>query len=80
METLDIPGYFFQTYETISNTHLKFYETMAELLDHIDPYLYRKYITTEEKGHNIMYDACMKDLYGTVDAELLLWEKLRADM
>ena len=53
---------------------------MAALLAHIDPDIYRKYITKDEKGCRIMYAEFMKALYGTLDAVLLFWVKLSTDM
>ena len=53
--TADIPVSFLHTDDTIDITHLKFYGMMEELLACIDPYLYRKYTTTDEKGLKIMY-------------------------
>ena len=69
--TSDITGAFLQTDETSGNTNLKFDGMMAESLAHIDPDLYRKYITTVEKGRKIIYAECLKALYGTLDAALL---------
>ena len=53
---------------------------MAALSAHIDPYIYRNYITKDEKGCRIMYAEFMKALYGTLDAVLLFWVKLSTDM
>ena len=53
--TAYIPGYFLQTYETSGSKHLNFDRMMAELLAHIDPYIYRKYITKNEKDCKIMH-------------------------
>ena len=53
--TAYITGAFLQTDDTSGNTHLKFDGMMAESLAHIDPDLYRKYITTVDKGCKIMY-------------------------
>ena len=80
VETPYIPGDFLQTYDTSGSTYLNFDGIMAELLARIDPYLYRKYITTDQKGCKIMYAECLKALYRTLDAALLFWVKLRTDM
>ena len=46
----------------------------------IDPDIYIKYITTYDKGHNIMYAECLKDLYGTLDTALIFWVELINDL
>ena len=80
MATTDIPGYILQKDDTSGSTNLKFDGMMEKLLACIDPDLYRNYTTTYEKGHKIMYDECLKDLYETLDEELLFWVKLSNDM
>ena len=80
MATSDIPGAFFQTDDTSGSTHLKFYGMMAELLACTDPDLYRNYTDKDDKFRKIMYDECLKSLYGTLDVALLFWVKLRPDL
>ena len=62
-ETSDIQGAFLQIDDISGNTNVKFYGMIAELLACIDPDLYRKYITTYEKGRKIIYSGCLKALY-----------------
>ena len=69
-----------QTDDTSGSSHLEFDGMMAELLACIDPGLYSKYITTDEKFRKMMYDEFLKDLYRTLDAALLFWLKLSTDM
>ena len=63
VETEDISGDFLQTDDTIGSTNFSFDGMVAELLARIDPGLYRKYITTYEKGRKIIYSGRLKALY-----------------
>ena len=63
VETSNIPAFLLKTDDSSGITNLKFDGMMAELLVHIDPNLYRKYITIYEKGRKIMYAEFMKALY-----------------
>ena len=80
METEDIPRDLLQTYDTSGITHLKFDKIMAELLACIDPYLYIRYVTTDEKGFNIMYAEFLKSPCVTLDASIIFWFKLITDL
>ena len=80
MVTAEITGAFLQKYDTSGSTHLKFDGMMAELLAHIDQYIHREYINTDQKGCKIMYTECLKDLCGTTDAALLFWVKVSTDL
>ena len=51
----DNPGDFFLTHDTSVSTNLNFYRLMAELLTHIDTYIYIEYTTIDNKGRKIMY-------------------------
>ena len=53
---------------------------MAEILDQIDPGIYRKYITIDGKVRKIMYAECLNAIYGTLNAALLFWLKLSTDL
>ena len=68
------------TDDTIGIKHLNFDRMMAELMDCIDLLIYRKYITTDEKGCKIMYDEFLKAIYRTMDAVLLFWLKLSTEL
>ena len=48
-------------------------------MDLIDLYLYRNYITADEKGYKIMYYKFLKAIYGTLDSALLFWVKVSTD-
>ena len=72
-ETSDIQGAFLQIDDISGNTNVKFYGMIAELLACIDPDIYRKYITTDEKDCKILYAERLKALYGTLDSVLLFW-------
>ena len=80
MATANIPGDFLQTYDTSGSTHLDFDGIMEKLLACIDPDIYKKYITTDKKGRKIMYYECLKALYGTLDAALIICVKLINDL
>ena len=69
-----------KTDDTIGTTLFNFDRLTEELLDCIDPLLYIKYITTDDKGCKIMYDEFLKAIYGKMDSVLLFWVKLSTDL
>ena len=80
MATAGIPGDLLQADDTSGSTHLNFDGMMSELLARIDPYKYRTCITTYEKICKIMHAECLKAVYGTLDAAILIWAKISTDM
>lgn len=52
---------------------------IAELLETIDPKMYRKYLVIE-KGKKVLYEELAKVLYGILRGALLFWEKVSAQL
>ena len=78
VETCDIPGEFFQTDTTKGSdrVHIKLDGAMVELLDKINPELYRKYIILIRNGKPVLYGEARKFIYGTLNASLLFYKNL----
>jgi hypothetical protein len=76
--TVNIPGAFMQT-NMEDTVHMVLEGTMAELLVKLDPKLYQKYIQVK-KGKPVIYVQPRKALYGTLQASLLLWKDLFANL
>ena len=74
MVTLDVPGAFMQS-DMDELVHIKFEGEMAELLTHVNPEKYQKYMQ-EENGKQVIYVKLQKALYGTLQAALLFWKNL----
>jgi Reverse transcriptase (RNA-dependent DNA polymerase) len=72
--TVDIPGAFLQA-DMDETVHMRFDGKMAELMSHVDPKLYRKFILNEHKKP-VLYVKLRKSIYGTLRAALLFWTKL----
>ena len=53
---------------------------LAELMVHIDPQMYRQYITTSSKGEPMLYVRLSKALYGLLQSVLLFYRKLRTEL
>jgi hypothetical protein len=52
---------------------------LAEMMVHIAPQIYQKYITMDKKGTKILYVKLQKALYGLMRASLLFYRKLRKE-
>ena len=76
VETSDIPGAFLQTNYEKGDIHTKPEGAMITLLEDIDPEYYKDFIFTDKHGRKCMYAEVKKAIYGTLQASLLLWEKL----
>jgi hypothetical protein len=76
--TVDIPGAFMQI-DMKDTVHMVLEGTMAGLLVKLDPKLYQKYIQVK-KGKPVMYVQLKKALYGTLQASLLFWKDLLANL
>jgi hypothetical protein len=76
--TADIPGAFMQT-DMDAVVHVRLSGALASLLTRVDPKKYMKYITMEG-GKAVMYVRLKKALYGTVQASLLFWRDLTAEL
>ena len=72
--TCDVPGAFMQA-DIDELIHLRLDGELAELLIKVDP-SYRKFLTYEGKTP-VIYTQLSKALYGTLQAALLFWCKLR---
>ena len=57
------------------NVNMKIEGKMAQLMTKIDTKKYEKY-TDMEKGKQVIYVRLLKSLYGTLKADLLVWENL----
>ena len=75
VETADIPGDFLQTDYKKGDIHIKLEGAMVTLLEEIDPEYYKYFIYTDKSGRKCMYEEAKKDIYGTLEASLLFWEK-----
>ena len=53
---------------------------LAEMMVHIAPQIYRKYITLDRKGMPVLYVKLHKALYGFIRASLLFYRKLRKEL
>lgn len=77
--TVDIPGAYLQTDLQNEKVIVKFEGKMGELLELIDPKMYRKIIIIE-KGKKVLYAELSKVLYGILRGALLFWEKVSAQL
>lgn len=77
--TVDVPGAYLQTELKDEKVVVKFEGKMAELLEMIDPKLYRKHLVVE-KGVKVLYAELAKVLYGILRGALLFWEKVSAQL
>jgi hypothetical protein len=76
--TADIPGAFMQA-DMDEVLHMKLEGPLALLLAKVDPELYEKYIEIE-RGKPVLYVKLQKALYGTLQAGLLFWKDLSANL
>jgi hypothetical protein len=53
---------------------------LAEMMVHIAPQIYRKYITVDRKGMPVLYVKLQKALYGLMRASLFFYMKLRKEL
>lgn len=74
-----MPGAYLQTDLEDETIVVKFEGRMAELLELIDPKMYRKYITVEG-GKKVLYAELAKVLYGILRGALLFWQKVSAQL
>ena len=75
----DIPGAFLHT-ETEEDVIMVIAGPLAKLVVQVDPYLYRKYITTNSKGNPLLYVEMCKVLYGMLGSAILFYRKLVKDL
>ena len=75
---VDLPGAFMQA-DMEGTVHMKLEGKMAELMERIDPKLYRKFVVMEN-GKKVLYVQLEKALYGTLKAALLFWKLLSSKL
>jgi hypothetical protein len=75
---IDIPGAFMQV-DMDEIVRMRLDGKMAELLVHIDPSRYEKYVV-HENGKPVIYVLLKKALYRTLRAALLFWRRLSSQL
>ena len=53
---------------------------MVDILLDIDKDQYEPFVVTRENGKRYMYVECLKAIYGTLNAALLFWIKLKDEL
>jgi hypothetical protein len=76
--TCDIPGAFMQS-DMKGKVIMKLEGVMAEVILKIDTKKYQKYVA-HEHGKDVIYVILTKALYGTLQAALLFWQNLSAQL
>jgi hypothetical protein len=76
--TCDIPGAFMQS-DMKGKVYMKLEGVMAEAILKIDPKQYTKHVV-QENGKDVIYVILKKALYGTLQAALLFWQNLSAQL
>lgn len=79
VDTVDVPGAYLQTDLSDETVIVKFEGKMAELLEMIDPKMYRSHVKIE-RGKKVLYAELAKVLYGILRGALLFWEKVSAQL
>ena len=77
--TLDIPNAFIQTEHEGQTVHMKIRGRLVDILVSIDPSTYEPFVTIEY-GQKVLYVKLLKAIYGTLEAALLFYKKLRKDL
>jgi Reverse transcriptase (RNA-dependent DNA polymerase) len=72
--TCNVPGAFTQC-DMDELVHVRFVGKMAEMLEQLNPKLYRKHVLMEN-GKKVLYAKLKKALYGTLRAALFFWMNL----
>ena len=62
--------------EGSEKVHINLDGAMVELLDKINPQLYRKYIILSREGKPVLYGEARKAIYRTLNTSLLFYKKL----
>ena len=75
---VDIPGAFLHA-DMTEEVHVKFEGTMAQMVAQLDTNMYNTYIEYEN-GKPILYVVLLKALYGTLQAALLFWNRLKTQL
>ncbi|KAL7461201.1 hypothetical protein ACHAXS_001624, partial [Conticribra weissflogii] len=77
--TIDLPSAYLHA-ENDETTHMELKGRLAELMAQVDPTVYRKYISVDEKGTPILYVRLHKAIYGLLKSALLFYRKLRGQL
>jgi len=77
--TADLPGAFLHA-DNKDFTIICLGGILAELMVKTAPNIYRKYITTDQKGRPLLYLQAQKAIYGMLKSALLFYRKLVADL
>ena len=76
--TTDIPGEFIQT-DVNDTVYVQLSGPLATLLEKVDKKKYEKFVV-EEGGNPIIYVRLKKAIYGTLNASLILWKDITAEL
>jgi Reverse transcriptase (RNA-dependent DNA polymerase) len=82
MMTADIPNAFVQTNIEVDNKEkmmMKIRGPLVDMLTKLDPELYLSYVV-QENDKKVLYVQLLKALYGTLQASLLFYKKLKKDL
>ena len=74
--TLDILNAFIQTVHIGKMVHMKICSELVDILVSIDPNTYKHYVTIEN-GKKVLYVKLLKEIFGTLEAALLFYKKLK---
>jgi hypothetical protein len=77
--TADLPGAFLHA-DNDDFTIIRLDGILAELMVKTAPNIYRKYISTDQKGRPVLYLQAQKAIYGMLKSALLFYRKLVADL
>jgi hypothetical protein len=80
--TADIPNAFIQTNMDINSKEkviMKIRGSLVDILVSMDPTTYKEYVT-QEGNHKVLYVQLLKAVYGTLQAALLFYKKLKKDL
>jgi Reverse transcriptase (RNA-dependent DNA polymerase) len=80
--TTDIPNAFIQTNMDINSKEkviMKIRGSLVDILVSMDPTTYNEYVT-QEGNHKVLYVQLLKAVYGTLQAALLFYKKLKKDL
>ena len=77
--TCDIPGAFMQSKMEGNKVHVKLEGMMVDVILKIDQSKYDKYVV-HKYGKPVIYILLTKALYGTIQAALLFWKNLTAQL
>ncbi len=77
--TVDITGAYLHAVNN-HDVHMILKGKLAELMEIVAPHIYRKHITTDNRGQPILYVHLHKALYGLLKSALLFYKKLSSDL